>query len=176
MAAIRRAAYRARQLALALLAGVLPAELPDLSTYLSAGQLDCFRRMCRADQRHCLAVWRTLQEEGVRDEALLQAALLHDVGKAVAGLSMAHRVIHVLLEANAPRLLGLLARDDPKSWGYRFYLYQRHAQWGADLAQQVGALPFAVELIRWHDDVDAANLGPELAWRLRALRDADEAN
>lgn len=176
MTGVRRIAYRVQQFFLHLISAVLPWQAPDLSAYLTEAQLELFGRMSHADQRHCLAVWRALRRDVVTDEALLQAALLHDVGKATAGVMIWHRVIGVLLEAVAPRALAALGKDRPGSWRYPFYLYQGHAERGANMAQQAGVLPAAVDLIRWHHNPDVSPSSPELLWRLRALQSADEAH
>src|SRR5919201_4133382 len=63
-----------------------------------------FEAMPVADQRHALNVMWSLQARGLDDPDLLQAALLHDVGKG-GHLRLWHRVAGVLLEAIVPRLL-----------------------------------------------------------------------
>ena len=132
--------------------------------------------MAPMDQHHCLSVWRTLKQEGETDLWLLEAALLHDVGKAGTGGAIWHRVIAVLLGSSPTGLLARVAQDRPGSWRYPFFLYLRHAERGADMAREAGASPLAVELIRWHHVSSECARGPELGWRLDALRSADEAN
>ena len=70
----------------------------------AAGQQQLFARMSPNDQRHALAVARSLQKAGYDNLALLQAALLHDVGKSL-GQPIIHRVLIVLLEAFWPAML-----------------------------------------------------------------------
>lgn len=166
--------YRVRQFARALGAKVQPEELHLVKGYLTPVQLELFRSMPRNDQRHGLDVFGTLLQEGYTDRALLQAALLHDVGKAGRGLRLWHRVAIVLIRAVRPELVLRMARDEPGNWRYPFYVHLHHAAWGAELAQRAGCLPLAVELIRRHQDPLPA------AWRearlLAALQAADGDN
>jgi hypothetical protein len=65
-----------------------------------------------SDQRHCLDVYRWLQNRGCNDPDTLTAALIHDAGKGrLAGgrIRLWHRVMYVLL-APAPSLLAAFAR------------------------------------------------------------------
>src|SRR5689334_7464213 len=75
--------YRVRQFALAALAPVAPAEVAAAlrQAALPAPAARLFRTMPRAYQRHALNVAARLQEEGAAGPTLLQAALLHDMGK-----------------------------------------------------------------------------------------------
>jgi putative nucleotidyltransferase with HDIG domain len=104
------------------------------------------------DQRHALDVLGALMREGYREPALLQAALLHDVGKVGTGLRLWHRVGIVLLSAGMPALLDRLGRDEPGSWRYPFFAHRHHAQRGAELARQAGCAPLTITLIQQHHD------------------------
>jgi len=82
---------------------------------------------------------------------LLQAALLHDVGKA-GHLGLWHRVVVVLLERFAPAMLWRLADEQPGSRGYPFFAYLNHPRWGAERAGEAGCDGLTVELIRRHHE------------------------
>ncbi|MBC7232537.1 MAG: HD domain-containing protein [Chloroflexi bacterium] len=172
-----RAGYRVRQFLAALGLFHVPVTEEALANYLRAAQIELFRRLSAAEQRHALAVLRTLQEAGHRETVLAQAALLHDVGKVGGHIRLWHRVATVLLQAIHPALLYRLALDNPRSWRYPFFVQLYHAQRGAEMAAQAGTHPLVVALIRWHhtppeeSDLDAA--GQAL---LAALRAADETN
>lgn len=110
-----------------------------------------------ADQRHALAVCRALQEQGEAQPELLAAALLHDVGKARARLSLVHRTAVVLSEHWAPRLLARLSREPAAGggvpdWRRPFVLHARHAQTGARWACEAGCAALTVALIEHHHE------------------------
>lgn len=144
--------YRASQFFRALTARVRPEEGQALRRYLTPSQRALFRQMPVNDRRHALDVLETLMNQGHREPALLQAALLHDVGKAGARLRLWHRVGIVLLSAGMPGLLERLGRDDRGSWRYPFFAHRHHAQRGAELARQAGCPTLTVALIRRHHD------------------------
>ena len=116
-----------------------------------------------------------LRGEGHGDGALAQAALLHDVGKAGAGLTLVHRSLAVILERLAPGLLRRLARPAAGGWRYPFYAHLYHAEIGARRAEAAGCDPLVVALIRHHDGPGAWPDAPA-GWQecLQALRRADE--
>lgn len=168
--------YRVGQFCRALLARVEPDEEAVLETYLPRQAQTLFRQMPRQDQRHSLNVLYTLQRRGHKDRALMQAALLHDVGKG-DGVWLWHRVAVVLLQRWRPEWLHRLAKDCPGDWRRPFYAHAQHPVRGAALAEGAGCDPLAVALIRHHQDPV-----PE-AWRatregelLAALKAADGMN
>jgi hypothetical protein len=117
-----------------------------------------FRAMPEQYRRHALDVYRRVKSAGGSGPPLLQAALLHDVGKYDPGtgryVTVAHRVAIVLLEA-LPGGKGLLRRLAAPGRGngvvfYPFYLSRRHAALGARLAAEYGASSEAVRLIAGH--------------------------
>ena len=179
---MRRVRQFARaMLAQARLARIRDAEYATVDTHLSPAQAALFRRMDRPDQRHCLDVFYSLHRMGYREDSLLEAALLHDVGKSVraggthAGhtrggrLTVWHRVAVVLMQQLAPRRLSSLASDG-QSWKAPFAVHVRHAETSAQRAAEVGCSPTVVALIREHHAPDPEN---DL---LAALQWADDQN
>jgi hypothetical protein len=167
------ARYRGRQFWSALRALVTPEERQLVGRYLSPPLQRLFDRLAVADQRHSLDVLDALQEKGYNDRDLLAAALLHDVGKVGVNLYLWQRVVIVLLQATWPALLDDLAWGDPANWRYAFYLQREHPEIGARLAQEAGASPLTVELIRRHQvplHQPSGSLEDKL---LRALQEAD---
>jgi len=142
------------------------------------------------DQRHALDVLYTLRDRGYTERALMQAALLHDVGKT-EGVRLWHRVLIVLLERWRPGWLRRLARDLPANWRpstrdwrpsardlrYPFFVHLQHPARGAALAEAAGCDPLAVALIRHHQDpLPAEWQGTREGELLTALKTADGAN
>lgn len=173
------ALYRSYQFFAALKA-YLPAWAGGLSRQLAAEDRDLlhailpaepqqrlFARMSANDQRHGLAVARTLQQAGYRQPALLQAALLHDVAKSL-GQPILHRVLIVLLEAFWPAALTRLSgeRETPtpqmaqvEAWLAEtsllrrpFMIHAYHPVIGAAWAEAAGCEAVAVELILRHQE------------------------
>ncbi len=141
-----------------------PADQTLVNAILSTPQQrQLFSTMPPNDQRHAIAVARTLQQAEHVEPALLQAALLHDVGKSI-GQPIFHRVAIVLLEAFWPSMLNTIStlpennqpievRIRAISWWRRpFVVHAQHPAIGAEWATNIGCDPLAVELILRHQD------------------------
>lgn len=181
------AIYRATQFFDAVKAN-LPVWVGGLSARLSTADAalvetilpDAARRLFRSmppnDQRHAIAVARTLRPAGYTSLAIMQAALLHDVAKSI-GQPIPHRVAIVLFEAFWPAALQKLsdlqitnskfsATGDNSAihpfthspihaipaWRRPFVVHAWHPHIGAAWAQQAGCEPLAVNLILRHQD------------------------
>lgn len=169
------ARYRVRQFALALGASISHERADTLKRHLEAPQLELFHKMPRVDQHHGLAVFRALQEAGETETSLLQAALLHDVGKTLGPVRIWHRVIAVLAKALASHLWETMG-DDAGSWRYPFYVHRQHSALGAELARQAGCSPEVVWLIAHHEDRPTTQAKRRENQLLAALQAADEVN
>jgi len=168
--------HRVRQFALALGARARQAAVEDLALHLDPRQQELFEQMPSVDQRHCLAVFRTLREGGQTDQALLQAALIHDAGKSLGPVGIRHRVTAVLAKALSPRLWEKLD-GGPGSWQYPFRVHRRHAALGAELAARAGCSQEVVWLVAHHEDSPVESQAQDgLGGRLAVLQVADQIN
>ena len=179
-----RAAYRAQQFAAALWPRV---DAPERAAILARAQMPptlaaLFERVPRAYQAHGLRVARRLLAAGSADPLLLQAALLHDLGKwdPATGrrVRIPVRVATVLLRRVAPgrRVLAALGRLESRvpAWRTSWVWQAHHPARGAAMLAAAGADPAVVALVRHHEVSAPAGLSPTQAARLRALQAADE--
>jgi hypothetical protein len=150
-----------------LTARVASDELAIVERILPGSAWPLFVAMPVADRRHGLDVAQRLMAAGVDDQDVLCAALLHDAAKG-RRLRLWHRVIGVLLEAVAPRLLGRLA-DRDQSERNPYYLYLRHAELSAEAALRAGCSERTAAFIRGRANSADAGLAV-------ALHEADEAS
>ena len=143
--------YRVWQFARALTARVQNEEWALVERLLFPCQMALFRSMSRQEQRHGLDLGLELERQGHHDLGLLQAALLHDVGK-VGHVGLWHRVAAVVLVRFAPGILYRLVDRRPGGWGYPFFIYMNHSRLGAEKARKAGCSALTVELIRRHHE------------------------
>jgi predicted HD phosphohydrolase len=155
----------------------------QVSQFLGPQAQSLFEAMPPYDRRHALSVMHTLQLRGHTSPDLFAAALLHDMGKTVqwdgtqavrgdGALRLWHRVAVVLMRALSPELVARIGEDRPGSWRRPFFVQQRHAAIGAELARQAGCSARTVELISHHEDPPDQTRDPLLA----ALQAADGMN
>ena len=130
-----------------------------------------FFRMTPGEQLHSLTVLRRVEKSAPPE--LLQAALLHDVGKSVAAMNIFERVLVVLAQHAFPNRWSHWGHGEPCGWRKPFVVTVQHARWGADLAAQAGAAPTVVNLIRRHQShlQQVTSAEDELLIRLQAADD-----
>ena len=156
---------KARQFRSHVTARVGADERAGLTGWLSPLQLALFDSMHVADRRHGLDVVATLRADGVTEDEVLLAGLLHDAGKGHIGVW--------------PRVAYSLGQRYG-SWVWRIASYvpgwrdvlrrlRDHAETSAVLSGEAGCSARTVELIRHQD----APIDPVAG---RALQLADEAN
>ncbi len=149
-----------------------------VNTILStSAQRTLFNRMSPNDRRHAVAVAHTLQGVGYTDLNLMQAALLHDVGKSL-GQPIIHRVLIVLFNAFWPAALTRLSSvTGPVMavpwWRRPFVIHAQHPAIGAQWATETDCFLQAIDLIARHQDVLADESTEPL---LAALQWADDLN
>ena len=140
-------------------AGSLSSRAPGVAdegwaeSQLLPSEVELWRRMPNQDRRHAIAVARRFEaaRASAATRAEMAGALLHDVGKADAGLGTFGRVV---------------ATVTPPQWRRdRSQRYHRHEAIGADWCRRAGSDPVTVLLVA------GEGAPPEL---LAALRAADE--
>ncbi|MCE5260168.1 MAG: hypothetical protein LLG44_14090 [Chloroflexi bacterium] len=136
--------------------------------------LSLFRRMPIADQVHACCVLAALQATGLISDDLSRAALLHDVGKTQAGLSIFYRTCVVLLRRLFPKWLAALSAKPEPAWRRPFYIQARHAALGAYMARNAGCSERTVWLIEHHDLRSSQGTGMIADKELLALQAADD--
>ncbi len=125
-----------------------PENLP--AGFLKPKPRALFQAMAPRDQRHSVKVFWRLWKWGYRNRDLLEAALLHDIGKVEGRIRLWHRVVMVLLQGVGQCLAERIALNQPGSWRYPFHVLLAHAERGARLAQEAGCSAGTLELIRAH--------------------------
>lgn len=120
------------------------------------------------EQRHALDVLATLEQMGEEDRVLLQAALLHDMGKAAARFSIVDRSLAVFMEALSPAIFARLL-DRLPGFRRRYEAYRQHAAVGAARLQELGATEVAAVIAEHHAPMPALE-------RTQRLRRADGLN
>lgn len=183
-------AYRVGQFWQGLWASVSPEEQATAAAILGPQLAPLFARMPTDAQRHSLNVLAQVRAAGNRHPDLLQAALLHDVGKcatASSGLGKDMRLglwlrgPLVLLDAFFPRLVARWASADPAhGWRYLMYVHREHPAIGAAWAAAAGASPLCCWLIAQHqtspDDLPPNAPHDGRRALLAALQAADKAD
>ena len=167
--------YRVTQFLRALTARVSAEEVEQATRLLTPEAQALFCRQAIQDQRHALAVYRTLQQAGHTDPRLLAAALLHDVGKAAGRLPSFFRVVIVLMGRLAPRMLARLSQGEANLLNGPFVIHARHPERGAHWAGEAGCSPLTVALIRRHEEKPNYDQTEEDRF-LAILQAADGAN
>lgn len=170
-----RWSYRARQFVTRCLAREGAIDTVAIRGVLPEPAFRLYQRMPLGDRIHAQNVWMTLKEGGPNSRDLEQAALLHDVGKSQANVSLVHRVLIVLIQGAHAPFLERLARDVSHSWRYPFYVHLHHAEIGARLCADAGCSPLTVALVRYHETRSALPDAPAgLRPSLLKLLDADD--
>ncbi len=174
---MRRLLYRVRQFGQYLGSPRLgPDEQAAVQARLGPRLTELFNRMSPGEQAHSYRVAQTLLARGEAAPDLLVAALLHDVGKTRAPVSLPGRVLVVLGGKFAPRWAARLSANGAGGLAQPFITARQHAAWGAEMAEAAGAAPGAVALIRRHQEAPPVPPQSEIDKLLAALRAADEVN
>ncbi len=110
-------------------------------SWLGPGEVELYESMNNPDRRHAIEVARLVEAElSDASDAVMAAALLHDVGKVVCGYRTPARVVATLVWAVVPdeRATQWMDRGAPFA---RLGQYRRHPQLGEHLLADAGADP-----------------------------------
>lgn len=167
--------YRVRQLVQSVKAAPLEAgDVDFIRDILNPEQAKLFFALPDYEKRHALRICRSLVQRGFgSDKELLQAALLHDIGKfdqeSGRGVPIWGKVANVVLETvSQDKLAKKLARPEPDSWRFVFWLQAEHEKRGAELSRLAGSSERVAALI----EKKSENNDPAAI----ALRQADDEN
>jgi hypothetical protein len=94
---MNQARHRVGQFFLYLRARPTPEDKALVESILPPALLPLFQRQSPGEQKHSLKLMRWLAEREPQQTELLQAALLHDVGKSLAPINLVERVAAVLV-------------------------------------------------------------------------------
>lgn len=110
-----------------------PADTAWVRSQLLAGEWERWATMAAQDRRHSILVGRRFVDAAPdATRAAVAGALLHDVGKQVAGLGTIGRVVATVAGGRTTR----------------FRAYHDHERLGAALLSQAGSEPATIELVR----------------------------
>jgi hypothetical protein len=154
-----------------------PGEQAEAAAALGSTALTAlFAQHSSAEQAHALRVLRAVAagpHPYTAQPELLQAALLHDVGKVHAPLNVFERTLAVLGRRLLPGLAARWGQSQPRGLHKAFAVAAQHPAWGADLCARAGAPPLTVSLVRRHQMPVAPPLTAEDDM-LRVLQAADD--
>lgn len=140
--------------------------------HLSAGEVDLWDRMPRADRKHAAGVARDVDRRlAGAERAVLAAALLHDVGKIDSGLGTVGRAVATVVGAVVDRARLEEWRRAPGLRG-RIGRYRHHDGIGAGLLEGAGSADTTVTWAREHHlPANRWTLPDEIAAALAAADD-----
>jgi putative nucleotidyltransferase with HDIG domain len=134
------------------------SELEQAKAGLTKAQWELFLKLQPGEQSHALSVYHKLVEQGENQSDLLVAALLHDIGKLRYSMRPVERAVVVMAKTVLPDQakrwgsLPFSGWDGMPGWRKAFIVAEQHAEWGADMAREVGVSALTVNLIRNHHD------------------------
>lgn len=93
--------YRVKQFYSGLVAKVDDQDVIFLRTYLSEEEIQLFYKLAVYEQKHCVRVAREVkklqEEQNIKSDLLVKAAILHDIGKVENRLNIFEKSLLVVL-------------------------------------------------------------------------------
>ena len=160
-------------------ASVVPGRPSDddlawAGSYLTDDERRLFAKMAATDQRHLVGVAKAVERHGVDGRSpetwVMAAALLHDVGKSVAGLGTYGRVVATLSEAVGGASMAT-AWTESGGFTRKVGLYLQYPALGADLLRLTGSDERVVAWAAEHHLSEADWTVPLAEGRILALAD-----
>jgi hypothetical protein len=149
-------------------------DLAWAGTFLSDDERRLFSKMTASDQRHLVGVAKAVERHGIGgqppEQWVMAAALLHDVGKTVAGLGTYGRVVATLSEAVGGATMAT-AWTESSGFTRKVGLYLQYPGLGADLLQLAGSDERVVAWAAEHHLPEAAWTVPVAEGRVLSLAD-----
>ncbi len=148
--------------------------------WLNEREVGAYRKMSAADRRHAIAVARAvlanlgrigLHEADDAARWVMAAALLHDVGKSVAGLGTYGRVVATLSGWIGGHDMAA-SWADTRGFTRKVGLYLQYPELGADVLRMAGSDERVVAWAAQHHDPEESWTVPVDAGRL--LQEADD--
>jgi len=168
--------HRVRQFYHALAAPLIQMDLSPVRHILGVQLFRLFEQLPPVERSHSLRVLGMLQQEGYSDPDLLQAALLHDVGKSSIRLRLHERVLIVLLSPVMRKLTAGTDAGRKSRWQNMLRIARQHPRWGAEMVLQAGGSETLVWLIRNHQHQLTHSPRNRKEEMLLALQAADRKN
>jgi len=135
-----------------------------------------FFRMSDSDQSHSIRVFQALVAQGEENSDLLNAALLHDVGKSLNPLRAWERFLAVVANRILPNQVLIWGQGELRGWRKPFVVALQHPEWGAALVHQEGGSETLVTLIRYHQEPVLPIIGKYVKELIKRLQAADGMN
>ena len=173
---LQRITYRTRQFWNTLTTAPAQPDLDQARLLLNQDLFALFQSLQTGEQAHALQVYNKIKKNGSTNQDLLQAALLHDIGKARIHLNILDRVVIVLTRALLPEKVQQWGHGEPTGWRRPFVVAEQHPAWGADMATVHGASPMTVNLIRRHQEVLSEQVSSLEDKLLIKLQEADDVS
>ncbi|NSW54937.1 MAG: HDIG domain-containing protein [Armatimonadetes bacterium] len=157
-----------------------PEDLALLERYLTPEERELFERMDPPDQQHSFKVAnlcaRSLDNfPDANRDAIMKAALLHDVGKIGANLDLGFRTCWVLSHKLAPWLMDWLSLHSeharPGTFRHKMWLQRTHAHSGAQVLREMGVAETVCRLVE--ATATRREPGDPLDWRIIKAADGD---